>query len=441
MPKYRVITYGCQMNRSDSERAEALLRGVGFEPTERDEEADLILVNTCSVRQTAEDRVYGLMRRFAEMKERNPRLMIAVMGCMAGRDKDGKIRSKLPTVDFFFPTSRMTELPRWIAERDPHLLKTADTPEDYLKIMPMRKGTRQAYLTIQTGCDKFCSYCVVPFARGLPKDRPFADVIGEARELIAGGCVEITLLGQAVNAWKAPDPQNFSAGNPFKDSFAALLWELDRLPGLERFHYTAPHPLHVSEEGIEAMTLPKHVRFVHLPAQAGSSAVLKRMNRRYAREDYLGVISRIKERIPDIAIGTDLIVGFPGETAEQFEETVSLYREVGFDISYTAQYSPRSGTASWRAFPDDVSREEKKRRWEVMQKLMEETVLERNRALVGRTVRVLIDSVDSKGVAEGNCEYMKRVRFRPTEGRGVGAFEEVTIERAREWVLYGRGAA
>jgi len=442
MPKFHLTTFGCQMNKNDSERIESVLRGVGFEAVPSIETADLILVNTCSVRQTAEDRVYGLMRKFALLKETNPQLLVGVTGCMAGRDKDGKIRARLPMVDFFFPTSEMGKLPRWIAEHRPELLKSTDSPEDYLKIMPSRRGARQAYVTIQTGCNKFCSYCVVPFARGLPNDRPFADIMTEVRGLIAGGCVEITLLGQAVNAWKAPDPENFSKTNPYYDDFAALLWELDAQEGLERIHSTAPHPLHVTDEGIDALALPKHVRFLHLPVQSGSNEVLRRMNRRYTRETYLETIRKIKARVPEIAIGTDIIVGFPGETEAQFAETVSLYEAADFDICYTAQYSPRSGTAAWRAFKDDVSREEKKRRWEEIQYLMENIVLRKNQALVGRTVRVLVETVDEKGIAEGNCEYMKRVRFAAGGvGSGewrVGQFVDVTIDRAKEWVLYGR---
>lgn len=439
MPGYHLITYGCQMNKNDSERAASLLESLGFNAVAAPEAADLILLNTCSVRQTAEDRVFGLMRLFAKLKEKNPRLLIGLMGCMAGRDAAGELRRKLPLVDFFFPTREMIHLPRWIAERNPELLESAAVPEDYLKIAPRRASPFQAFVTIQTGCNKFCSYCVVPYARGREWNRPFAEIIREIRELAAAGTVEVTLLGQAVNAWQAPDPENFSADNPFKDNFAALLWEVDAVPGIERFHYTAPHPIHLSEEGIRALALPKHVRFLHLPVQAGSSEVLRKMNRRYGREQFLDLIARVKKQVPAIALGTDIIVGFSGESAAQFEETVSLYQEVGFDISYTAQYSPRSGTVAARAFPDDVSREEKKRRWEVLQKLMEEIVLAKNQVLVGRTLRVLVETVDKQGIAEGNCEYMKRVRFQPVASSQspVGRFFDVKITSAREWVLEG----
>jgi tRNA-2-methylthio-N6-dimethylallyladenosine synthase len=452
-PKYHLITYGCQMNKNDSERAEALLKGIGFASAETPEEADVILINSCSVRQTAEDRIFGQMKNFSELRLQKPTLLLGVTGCMPGRDRDGKLRAKLPMVDFFFPISDLPQLPRWLAEHAPTLVKTTDAPEDYLKITPSRRSVRQSFVTIQTGCNKFCTYCVVPFSRGLEKNRPVADILAEVRDLADHGCVEVTLLGQTVNAYKATDPEAFSKDNPYKDHFAALLWEVHQVPGIERIHYTAPHPIHMTEEVIDALALPKHVRYLHLPVQVGSNEVLRRMNRRYTREFYLDLVKKIRARVPEIALGTDIIVGFAGETAEQFAETASLYREADFDISYTAQYSPRTGTAAFRAFPDTVTREEKKERWNALQKIMEEIVLKKNQALIGKTVRVLVETVgpmksfnqaqdgNSAGrfIAEGNCEYMKRVRFAIGEygSKGVGEFFHVKITKAREWVLEG----
>ncbi|TAL19891.1 tRNA (N6-isopentenyl adenosine(37)-C2)-methylthiotransferase MiaB [Patescibacteria group bacterium] len=456
-PKYHLITYGCQMNKNDSERAAALLRGIGFSPTVRPEEADFILINTCSVRQTAEDRVYGQMKHFARLRARKPRLLLGVTGCMPGRDRDGKLSAKLPMIDFFFPIADLPQLPRWIAEHEPTLVQLTDAPEDYLKISPARQTSRQAFVTIQTGCNKFCTYCVVPFARGLEKNRPLAEILSEICVLAEQGCVEVTLLGQTINSYRAPDSDNFSSTNPYfstgsrvaaRDAmsstghFAALLWEVNQVPGIERVHFTAPHPIHMTAEVIDALALPKQVKFLHLPVQSGSNEILRRMNRRYTREEYLELVRRIREKVPDIALGTDIIVGFSGETEEQFEETVELYRQADFDIAYIAQYSPRSGTAASRAFPDTVSREEKKRRWNILQKLMEETVLRKNQFLAGKTVRVLVESVDERGVAEGNCEYMKRVRFSSsTDHRSpttTGDLVEVAIMLAREWVLDGK---
>ncbi|MEK7516088.1 MAG: radical SAM protein, partial [Patescibacteria group bacterium] len=264
-PRYHVITYGCQMNKNDSERIEGLLDRIGFSAAPKPEDAELILVNTCSVRQSAEDRVYGAMRNFARLKEKKPTLLLGVTGCMAGRDKDGAIRKRLPSVDFFFPIRDLPQLPRWIAEARPELANTADVEADYLKILPARHATRQAFVTIQTGCNKFCSYCVVPFARGLERNRPVASIMEELRSLSENGCVEVTLLGQTVNAYKAPDKDHFSPGNPYKDDFAALLWEVNQVQGIERIHFTAPHPIHMTDETIDALALPKHVNYLHLP--------------------------------------------------------------------------------------------------------------------------------------------------------------------------------
>lgn len=456
-PKYHLITFGCQMNKSDSERIDSLLTQVGFEPTQNREEAELILVNTCSVRQSAEDRVFGLVRQFALLKEKNPQLIIGITGCMAGRDRDGTIRKKLPIVDLYFPTSDMTQLPRWIGEMRPELVNSADIAEDYLKLAPNYHSKRQAFVTIQTGCNKFCTYCVVPFARGLEKNRPVRDIIEEIQRLADEGCVEITLLGQTVNSYRAPDPEHWSPNNPYKDHFASLLWEVNQIPGISRLHFTAPHPLHMSDEVMDAMKLPAHLNYLHLPVQCGDNEVLRRMNRRYTREQYLECVGRLYEKIPGIALGTDIIVGFCGETPEQFNQTVDVYRQARFDISYTAMYSPRSGTAAYRAFKDDVSKEEKKRRWQVLQEIMEKIVREKNQAFVGKTVSVFVERHEPPkmtdemlampgnirealaklpGTCSGNSREMKLVQF-PGDASLVGKIVEVKINEAKEWILLG----
>ncbi len=307
---------------------------------------------------------------------------------------------------------------------------------DYLKIAPHRAPSAQAYVTIQTGCNKFCTYCVVPYARGFELNRPVADILTEVRDLATHGVVEVTLLGQTVNSFKASDPSSFAHANPYHDAFAALLWEIGRIPGIERVHWTAPHPNSMTEEVVDALTLPKQVNYLHLPVQAGSDEVLFRMNRKYTRAKYLDVIERVKVARPGIALGTDIIVGFPGETAAQFDETVSLYEACDFDISYTAQYSPRSGTLGIKLFPDDVPREEKKRRWNVLQELMERTAKRKNQAFVGQRVSVLVDKVEN-GFASGNSREMKQVRFRSDEAALLGRIVDVQIDLALEWQLHG----
>lgn len=433
--KYHLITFGCQMNKSDSERVASLLDRMGMNETDKEDEADLILVNSCSVRQTAEDRIFGKMRDFAALKEKNPKLVVGVTGCLPGRDRDGVIRAKMKTADLYFPIKDLPQLPRWMAELNPDLANTADVEEDYLRIVPRYAKEKQAYVSIQTGCGKFCTYCVVPFSRGTERNRPALDILREIRERTEQGTVEITLLGQTVNSYKAPDRGTFAPENPYKDDFAALLWEVNQIPGVERIHYTAPHPIHMTDEVIDALTLPKHVRYLHLPVQCGSDEVLRRMNRRYGRQFFIDMIAKIRERVPGIAIGTDIIVGFCGETEAQFEDTYTMYQACDFDISYTAMYSPRSGTAAYRAFKDDVTRQEKKRRWLRLQELMEDTVLRKNQAYVGKEVEVLVDSWDH-GVASGNSREMKLTRFNAKEDLR-GSTVKVRVNKAFEWMLSG----
>ncbi len=438
---YKITTFGCQMNKSDSERLKTLLNGIGMSETQEDEKANLIVLNTCSVRQAAEDRVYGIYHQLSELKARRPELILAVTGCMAGRDKDGKIYGRLKDVDLFFPTEEMVFLPKRLAEINSSLIESEHGEseyEHYLNIQPSYKNKFQAFLAISNGCNKFCTYCVVPFSRGRQKDRPIKDVLEEARGLAGNGCLEITILGQTVNLYNPPDKEYFNVNNPFDRSancFAALMWELNQIDGIERIHFTAPHPQHMDDKTIAALTLPKHLNYLHLPVQSGSNTVLKRMNRPYTREQYIDTIKKIREACPAIAIGTDIIVGFCGETEDDFLQTVDLYKQCDFDIAYMAMYSVRSGTAAARMYKDDVLRQDKKRRWRELHTLMEETVLRKNQAYGGQQVSVLVDGYE-KGVCSGNSKEMKRVQFRGGE-EFLGRIVDVRIDRALEWMLYG----
>lgn len=437
MRKYHIVTFGCQMNKNDSERIAGLLSGIGFSVAENEAEADLILMNTCSVRQSAEERIFGKMKDYKELKEKNPQLIVAVTGCMAGRDHDGALKKRLQYVDLFFPTRDMVNLPRWIAELRPESANGDETEKDYLKIKPLRLPSAQAYVTIQTGCNNFCTYCVVPYARGLESNRPVKDILMEIREAVESGVLEVTLLGQAVNAYRAPDPESYSAENPYSDHFAALLWETNQIEKLERLNWTAAYPSNMTDEVIDALGLPKQVRFLHLPVQSGSDAVLKRMNRKYSRAQYLEIVDKIKSRYPDLALGTDIIVGFCGETDAEFAETVDLYEKCAFDISYTAQYSERSGTLAVKLHKDDVPTETKRERWSRLQVLMEKIVLERNQAYVDKVVKVLVEKVEN-GQASGNSEHLKLTVFESGDMSLVGKIVPVHIFEAQTWRLMGR---
>jgi tRNA-2-methylthio-N6-dimethylallyladenosine synthase len=413
-----------------------LLSSLGFVATEDEATADVVLINTCSVRQSAEDRIYGAQEKYLEYKKTKPNMIVAVTGCMPGRDKARVFKKRLPATDLYFPTPDMVHLPRWISELRPELVNSASLEEDYFKIHPHRVPSVQAFVTIQTGCNKFCTYCVVPYARGLERNRTVKDVLEECRELVAHGVIEITLLGQTVNSFKAIDPESFSKENPYKDHFAALLWEINQLEGLQRLHWTAAHPLSMTDDVIHALTLPKQVNYLHLPVQAGSDEILRRMNRKYTREQYLDVIRKSKAARPGIALGSDIIVGFSGETPEQFEETITLYREVDFDISYNAQYSIRSGTLGVKLYADDVSKEEKRDRWDRIQEVMEEIAMRKNQAFIGKKVSVLIDKV-AHGFASGNTFEMKLARFPSTDESQIGKVIEMEVKSVKTWVLEG----
>ena len=434
--KYHLITYGCAMNKADSERVASLFESLGLVATDDEKEADVILINSCSVRQSAEDRIFGKLREFNKLRTKRPNLVVGVTGCLPGRDADGKIHAKMPGADLYFPIRELTELPRRLAGLRPDLVApSGELDADYLKIAPKQHAGHHAFVTIQTGCNKFCTYCVVPYARGREWNRPLRDILAEVRQFVADGVVAVDLLGQAVNAYVIPDPEAVSPANPYKNGFAALLWELNQIEGLQRLGFTSPHPLHMDDEVIDAMALPKMMRFILLPAQAGNDEVLRRMNRRYTAERYLKIVAKLRARVPGICIGTDLIVGFPGETTEQFEDTLKLYSAADFDIAYPAIYSPRTGTVSAKHFPDDVPRAEKKRRWFAIQHLMEETTWRKNQEYVGAEVEVLVDAC-ARGWCSGQTREMKLAKFRCDEPC-VGATVHLRVTKAMEWVLEG----
>ncbi|MBI5731833.1 MAG: MiaB/RimO family radical SAM methylthiotransferase [Candidatus Magasanikbacteria bacterium] len=452
--KYFIVTYGCQMNKSDSERIAGFLNDLGMREVSGPDEADLVLLNTCSVRQSAEDRVFGKAHNLFQLKKTNPNLVVAVTGCLPGRDKDSKLRAKMHGIDLFFPIVDLVKLPEMLAQLGWVLGNKKDAPDDYLSIAPAYKNNFQAFVPIQTGCDNFCAYCVVPYSRGREFNRPLKEILAEVKKLAERGCLEITLLGQTVNSYQAPDAEEFSNRNPFveKRSFgsgpvirpfaqddasrhiAALLWELNQVPGIERIHFTAADPQYMTDEVIKALILPKQINYFHLPAQSGSNSVLARMNRKYTGEKYLEIISKVKKARPEIALGTDIIVGFPGESERDFNQTTDLYKQADFDISYTAKYSPRSGTAAFR-MKDDVPAEEKERRWRVLQELMEKNTLRKNQTYLGKTISVLVEKC-ANGICSGNSGEMKLVQFAGGP-KLVGKLMKVKITQPEMWVLRG----
>lgn len=434
--KYHIVTLGCQMNKNDSERIVSLLDSLGLKMVNNPQKSDLLIIVSCSVRQSAEDRVIGMVHNWQELRKTSPDLIIAVTGCMPGRDTDGKLKRKFSGVDLWFGIEELPRLPFWLSELGLATRSNLQSP-DYLAIEAVPEKRFKAFLTIQTGCNNFCTYCVVPNARGRERNRKVSDIMSEASRLAKNGCLELTLLGQVVNHYIAPDPENFCEHNPFRknDDFAALLWELNQINGIKRIYFTAPDPQYFNTAQIKALNLPKQANYLHLPVQSGDNEILKKMNRHYTREEYIKLVKRIHKARPGIAIGTDIIVGFCGETKKQFLNTLELYKKCGFDIAYIAMYSERSGTAAARAFKDNVPRVEKKRRWDELQALMESRTLKKNKKYIGEILEVLVNECDGR-ICSGNSSEMKLVSFvgRPNL---IGKIVRVKIFEALEWVVKG----
>jgi len=418
---YKVQIFGCQMNKSDAERIEAVLQSLGYKKVEKEKDANILMIVACSVRQTAVDRIYGKIRVWNKLKKKSE-VITMLTGCLLLFDKK-RLEEKF---DFIFDIKNLWELEKFLFDKQ-------TLPKNYLKIQPKYQSKFQAYVPIMTGCNNFCSYCVVPYVRGREVSLPVKDVLTQCQTLVDNGCLEITLLGQNVNSYDPKDADNFSSNNPFQNNFAKLLWEINRIKKLKRIHFTTSHPKDMSADLMKALSLPKQINYLHLPVQSGSDKILKAMNRNYTIKDYLQIIKKVKKEKPNIAIGTDIIVGFPGETKKDFEKTIDLYKKVKFDISYIAKYSARPGTVAEK-LKDDVPKQEKKRRWEILQKLNEKTSFENNQKYIGKKVSVLIDKHVKKNIWEGNSLEMKRVRVMSDDDL-LGEIVEVEVKEAKEWIL------
>ncbi len=391
--KYLIETYGCQMNVHDSERMAGLLEQAGYERTSDDRDADVVLINTCSVREKAEEKLFTRLGEFRQMElETGHRPIVAVAGCVA-QQEGTQILRRSKDVDVVIGTQNLKRLPMLVSQ-------AAETPAPrrtpLIDLDPLgdvsfplgiarRNDPFKAYVTIIEGCNEFCAFCVVPYTRGHERMRPAADIIAETKHAVETGAREVQLLGQIVNHYQAPD-------DPSCD-FASLLERLHDIDGLERIRFASPHPRHVTPRMIAAMrALPKVCRHLHLPVQSGSTRVLAAMRRRHTREEYLGLVSRLRDAIPDIALSTDMIVGFPGETPDDFDQTLSLTAAVRYHSMFSFKYSPRPNTLALKRLPDDVEEAEKTRRIVSLQKLQGEIQRELYEEAVGDVVDVLVDS-------------------------------------------------
>ena len=392
---YRIETFGCQMNVHDSERMAGLLDQAGYEPTTEDVDADVIVINTCSVREHAEEKLYtrlGELRVLQQETGRNP--IVAVTGCVAQQEGEsllGNTNGKV--IDVIVGTQRLKMLPLMVdgAAQSPFPVVDINPWDDVSFPLGMVRRTDpvRAYVTIIEGCNDHCAFCVVPYTRGHERMRAKADILADVREAVASGRREVQLLGQIVNHYSAPD-------DPSCD-FAQLLSEVDAIPGVERIRFASPHPRHTSTRLIEAVRdLPRVCKHFHLPAQSGSSRILQAMRRRHTREEYLDLVDEIRSSIPGVTLSTDMIVGFPGETTADFEETLSLTEAAQYHSMFSFKYSPRPNTLASKRMADDVSAQDKTGRIVALQELQRSIQTRLHEQAVGTTVAVLVDSANRR---------------------------------------------
>ncbi|SEH27620.1 tRNA (N6-isopentenyl adenosine(37)-C2)-methylthiotransferase MiaB [Selenomonas sp. KH1T6] len=430
----KLIVYGCQGNVSDGERMAGQLKAIGYERTEDMERADLILINTCCVRETAEDKVYGKIGEIKALKRRKPELIFGIAGCMAQKEGEALIK-RAPHIDFVLGTSKVHSLSQTVrrieAERqhvvDVNLTETELPDESEAPVL--RDGKLSAWVPIMYGCNNFCTYCIVPYVRGRERSRLPKDIVKEVEQAARAGYKEVTLLGQNVNSY----------GKDHKQAdFAELLAMVDKVEGIERVRFMTSHPKDLSDRVIETMAHGRHLcEHIHLPVQHGSSKILKAMNRVYTAEAYKDLVKRIRAALPEVSLTTDLIVGFPGETEEDFEELLSFLKEIRYDAAYTFIYSKRSGTPA-AEMENQVPEDVKKARLQRLMEVQNEISLEINQALLGKTLEVMVEgpSKNDENVWMGHTRSNKIVLF-PHGEEKAGDFVQVKITSPQTWVLKG----
>ncbi|MCL4515209.1 MAG: tRNA (N6-isopentenyl adenosine(37)-C2)-methylthiotransferase MiaB [Firmicutes bacterium] len=436
-PKYLINTFGCQMNEHDSEKIAGLLEAMGYQPAGDREEADLILFNTCSVRDNPERKVYGQVAGLKGLKQRKPDLKIGICGCMVQQPEElAGIKAKLPQVDLVFGTHNIHELPELlqkVAVGEGPVIAVEEDSEEIVEGVPVRRESRlKAWVNITYGCNNFCTYCIVPYVRGREKSRDPEQILAEVTALGEDGCKEITLLGQNVNSYGRDLPADRRV------DFADLLRRLNPVPGIERIRFTTSHPKDLSDKMISAMKeLDKVCEHLHLPLQAGGNRILQRMNRGYTAEMYLELVGKLRQAIPEISLTTDLIVGFPGETEEDFEETLRVVREVRYDGAFTFIYSPRKGTPA-AGMPDQVPEDVKRERIYRLIELQQGISREKNEEYDGQTVEVLVEggSKTDPEILTGRTRTNKLVHFAGDPAL-TGELVRVKITNVHTWSLFG----
>ncbi len=431
--QYCLITYGCQMNASDSERYAGQLEELGYTMTEDAELADVILMNTCCVRETAEDKVLGKIGEFKHLKARNNDLIIAVTGCMA-QEWQERLFKRAPHLDLVIGTHNIHKLIDLIKEREEkrgHALATDMDGNVFYDIPTRRFQKFFAWVPIMNGCNKFCTYCIVPYVRGREVSRPLEEIVEEVRNLADEGYKEITLLGQNVNSY----------GLDFKDGtdFSALLYAVEDIDGIERIRYMTSHPKDMTFAMVDAIAqCSKVVTHLHLPVQSGSTELLKKMNRGYSAEHYLELIEYVREKIPDVVLTTDLIVGFPGETEGMFQDTLKLLKKVRYDMAYTFIYSPRTGTPA-ATMGNQVPQEVKSDRLRRLMAVQNEISLACNKEMEGRDYEVIVEGPTKNDENHwfGRTSGNKMIIWENDGTLAVGDTVPVHVDKGQTWVLKG----
>ncbi len=439
MPRYKILTWGCQMNEEDSEQMSLYLQERGYEPAESVEDADVVLLNTCAVRRKPEEKVFSTLGQLRKLKQRKPHMVIGVCGCMAQLRAE-EIRQKAPHVDMIIGTAHVSQVGALVEEvlQKRRLAMRLELPERKGAIVtdiPARKIERapklKAFVPIQYGCDKFCTFCVVPITRGRERSRPTADIIQEIRMLAERGTKEVTLLGQTVNSYG----KNLLEG---RVPFARLLKLINDIEGIERIRFTSPYPRDFRDDLINAIAeLPKVMEHVHLPLQSGNNEILKAMRRLYTVEQFEEIVHKLRERVPGIAITTDIIVGFPGETDEQFEDTLKVVERIRFDGAYMFAYSPRPGTPA-AAMENQIPRAVKQERLQRLIELQNRITCEINASQVGRVFEVLVEGPSQKDPTKlaGFTRENKMMHFVGSPEL-IGKIVKVRADEAHLWGFYG----
>lgn len=432
--KYYIRTYGCQANVRDEETMRGMLENVGYAPATEPEEADVIIINTCAVRENAEDKVYGEIGNLKYLTKKNKDLVLAICGCMVEQPEILKrLMDTFPEINLYLGTHEIGNLYSLIYTvftTKERVVSIESKQGEVVEISPACRLNRfKAYVNVIYGCNKFCTYCIVPYTRGKERSRKFEDVIDECKSLVAAGYKEITLLGQNVNAYGKDLDEN--------RDFADLLEAVAKL-GIERLRFTTSHPWDFSSKMIDIIAkYPNIMKFIHLPVQSGSDSVLKSMGRRYNREHYLNLVKEMREKIPGLSLSTDIIVGFPNETEEEFKDTLTLVDEVKYESAFTFIYSPRKGTPAAK-IEDNVPYETKSRRFQKLVKHLEKPIEEKSKKMVGNTYKVLVDgtSKTDEGMLSGYTEENKLVHFKGDESL-IGTIVKVQIIESHTYSLIG----